>query len=91
MIELDFNDEGFQSDFFKLEKNDLAKVMGTLRKLRQMTWEQIYQDHGLHWEWIEDKDYYTLRASQKIRLAAKRDGNIMRCLGIFTDHDSAYN
>lgn len=91
MIELDLNDEGFQSDFFELEKPDLAKVMGTFKKLRRMTWEQIYQDHGLYWEWIEDQDYYTLRASQKIRLSARRDGNVMRFLGIFADHDGAYN
>jgi hypothetical protein len=91
MIELDLNNANFQRDFFSLDKTDLSKVMGTFRKLGQMTWEQIYQDQGLHWEWIDDKDYYTLRASQKIRLAAKRDGNTMRYLGIFTDHDSAYN
>ncbi len=91
MIELDLNDPDFQKDLFELEKNDLAKVMGTFRKLRQMTWEQIHQDQGLHWEWIEDKDYYTLRASQKIRLSAKRVGNGIQLFGIFTDHDSAYN
>jgi hypothetical protein len=91
MIELDLNDSGFQKDLFKLDKINLAKVMGTFKKLAQMTWEQIYQDQGLHWEWIEDKDYYTIRASDKIRLSAKRDGNFMRFLGIFTNHDDAYN
>jgi hypothetical protein len=91
MIVLDLNTPSFQADFFTLDKNDLARVVGTLNKLRQMTWEQIYQDRELNWEWIEDKDYYTLRASQKIRLSARRDGNVVRFLGIFTDHDSAYN
>jgi mRNA-degrading endonuclease YafQ of YafQ-DinJ toxin-antitoxin module len=91
MIDLDLNNANFQKDLFALEKTDLTKVMSTLRKIVQMTWEQVYQDHGLNWEWIEDKDYYTLRASQKIRLAAKRDGNVLRMLGIFSDHDSAYN
>ncbi len=91
MIELDLNDSGFQKDLFKLDKINLAKVMGTLKKLAQMAWEQIYQDQGLHWEWIEDKDYYTIRASDKIRISARRDGNLMRFLGIFTNHDDAYN
>lgn len=91
MIELDLNDEGFQNDFFALEKNDVTKVMSTLKKLRQMTWEQIYQDHGLHWEWIEDKDYYTIRASQKIRFSARRVESGIQFFGVFTDHDSAYN
>jgi mRNA-degrading endonuclease YafQ of YafQ-DinJ toxin-antitoxin module len=91
MIELDLNNPNFQKDLFELEKNDLAKVMGTLRKLSQMTWEQVYQDHGLHWEWIDDKDYYTLRASQKIRLSAKRVESGIQFFGVFTDHDSAYN
>jgi mRNA-degrading endonuclease YafQ of YafQ-DinJ toxin-antitoxin module len=91
MIEVDLNNSSFQKDLFALEKSDLTKVLSTFRKLIQMNWEQIYQDHGLNWEWIDDKDYYTLRASQKIRLAAKRDGNVLRFLGIFTDHDGAYN
>jgi hypothetical protein len=91
MIELDLNEPEFQKNLFELEKSDLAKVMGTLRKLRQMTWEQIYQDQELHWEWIEDKDYYTLRASQKIRLSAKRVGNGIQFFWVFTDHDSTYN
>jgi hypothetical protein len=91
MIEVDLNNSNFQKDLFRLEKSDLTKVMSTLRKLVQMSWEQLYQDNGLNWEWIEDKDYYTLRASQKIRLAAKRDGNVLRFLGIFANHDSAYN
>lgn len=91
MIEVDLNNSNFQKDLFALEKSDLTKVMSTLRKLVQMNWEQLYQDHGLNWQWIDDKDYYTLRASQKIRLAAKRDGNVLRFLGIFTDHNGAYN
>ena len=91
MIEVDLNNTNFQKDLFALEKADLTKVMSTLRKLVQMNWEQVYQDHGLNWEWIEDKDYYTLRASQKIRLATKRDGNVLRFLGIFSNHDGAHN
>jgi hypothetical protein len=102
MIVLDLNTPSFQADFFTLDKNDLARVVGTLNKLRQMTWEQIYQDRGLNWEWVEHKDYYTVRAvehkdyytvraSDKIRLSAKRDGNVIRFSRIFTDHDSAYN
>lgn len=91
MIELDLNNANFQKDLFSLDKNNLNKVMGTLRKLARMTWEQIYQDRGLNWEWIEDKDYYTIRASDKIRLSVKRVGNGIQFSRIFTDHDDAYN
>ncbi len=91
MIVLDLNTPSFQADFFTLDKNDLARVVGTLNKLRQMTWEQIYQDRGLNWEWVEHKDYYTIRASDKIRLSVRRDGNVIRFSRIFTNHDDAYN
>ncbi len=90
-IDLDLNNPEFQKNLFTLEKADLQKVAQTLRKLLQMDWQQIYSDKGLNWKYIRTKEIYTLRASRKIRIAALREGNIMRLLSIHVDHDSAYD
>jgi hypothetical protein len=91
MIELDLNRLSFQNSLFALEKADLLSVLGACKKLRKLTWEQLYQHTGFNWEWIAGKQYYTFRASSKIRIAALREGETMRLLEIFEDHDSAYN
>ena len=49
---LDLNNPDFQETFFALEKAQRVAALDTLRKIRQMTWSQIYQDKGLHWEKI---------------------------------------
>jgi hypothetical protein len=84
------NSPRFQKDFFALGKEDLLQVSATLRKLIQMEWSQVYQDKGLNWEYIREREIYTLRASKKIRISALRQGNIMQLLAIHPDHDSAY-
>ncbi len=90
MIELDMNQPSFQKALFELEKTDLISVISACRKLRNLTWEKLYQHQGLHWEWISSKAYYTFRASSKIRVAAVRKANLVELQDIFTDHDSAY-
>lgn len=89
-LQLDINSPRFQKDFFSLEKEDLLQVTTTLKKLIQMEWSQVYQDKGLNWEYIREREIYTLRASKKIRISALRQGNIMQLLAIHPDHDSAY-
>jgi hypothetical protein len=89
-VELDMNTSEFQESLFALEKTELIQVVNTLRKLMQMEWQQIYQDKGLNWEFIDSRKFYTFRASQKIRVSAVREGNRMRLLAIHPDHDSAY-
>lgn len=67
-----------------------------LRKILQMSWQQVYQDKGLNWEKIKSRPgpagqaLYSFRISQKIRGVACRDGDFMRVLAIHEDHDSAY-
>jgi hypothetical protein len=90
MIELDMNGEEFQAKLLTLEKQDLLKVIGTLRKIKRLDWEEFYRDSGLSWEWIESMQYYTFRASRKIRVAGERTGNFLRLLNIFVNHDDAY-
>lgn len=36
-----------------MDKPEAARVLNTLRKLRQMTWAQVYRDSGLKWEKID--------------------------------------
>ncbi len=69
----------------------------TLKKLRRMTWSQVYADSGLKWEKIVHATLpkgvsaiYSLRLSQSRRATAYRDGNIMRLLHIPPDHDTTY-
>jgi len=56
-----------------------------------MSWDQVYSDRGLKWEYIASRDIYTLRASRKIRISASREGEVMHLLSIHPDHDSAYS
>ena len=90
MIKLDLNQPSFQASLFALEKPDLLSVIGACKKLRKLTWEQLYQHNGFNWELIEAKGYYTFRVSSKIRISALREGDGLRLLEIFEDHDSAY-
>ena len=61
-----------------------------------MTWAQVYKDRGLRWEQIksirgpDDAKRYSFRVSQSFRAIAYRDGDWLRVLGLFPDHDAAY-
>ena len=96
-VELDLNNIEFQDNLLDLEKGDRHSAMETLRKLRRMTWEQIYRDRGLKWEKILSMAppvgvaaIYSLRISQARRATAYRDGNVMKFLNIPPDHDATY-
>jgi hypothetical protein len=80
-----------------LQKTERHAALDTLKKLRQMTWEQVYRDSSLKWEKIisvKPPDgidaVYSLRITQALRAAAYRDGLFMRFLTIATNHDSVY-
>jgi hypothetical protein len=68
----------------------------TLKKLSQMTWEQVYHDVGLNWEEIcskkgaEGQKLYSLRIGKGFRAVAFRENAWMRLLSLHPDHDSAY-
>lgn len=49
-ILLDLNNPVFQQDLFNLPKQEVFAVLKTLKKISQLTWEQVYQDRGLKWE-----------------------------------------
>jgi hypothetical protein len=97
LIRLDLNNPVFQDNLFKLQKPERHAAIDTLRKIRQLSWGQLYRDHGLKWEKIlsvkppQGVDaIYSLRITQSRRCTAYRDGDFMRLLTVAPDHDSTY-
>jgi len=96
-VQLDLNNPVFQENWLNLDKQERSRVTDTLKKLRQLTWNQVYRDHGLKREKVASLQppkgidaIYTLRITQSRRATAYRDGNFMRLLTIAPDHDAAY-
>lgn len=96
-VQLDLNNPVFQENWLSLDKPERSRVTDTLKKLRQLTWTQVYRDQGLKWEKVASVRFpqgidtiYTLVITQSRRATAYRDGNFMRLLTIAPDHDAAY-
>lgn len=96
-VRLDLNNPVFQRQLFTLPKNDQRNVLNTMRKLVNMSWEQVYADHGLNWEAILSRKgpkgsrMYSFRISKGFRGVAYREGAWLRLLSMHPDHDSAYH
>jgi hypothetical protein len=71
-------------------------VLATLRKLSEMSWDQVYRDAGLRWEAIhshvgaKNERLYSLRMGKAFRAVCHRDGEWLRLVSLHPDHDSAY-
>ncbi|WPL17442.1 hypothetical protein Thiowin_02456 [Thiorhodovibrio winogradskyi] len=96
-VRLDLNNPVFQDQLFALQKAERHAALNTLKKIRQLTWQQVYRDQGLKWEKITSirppagiDALYSLRITQARRATAYRDGEFMRLLTIAPDHDAAY-
>ncbi len=96
-MQLDLNNPEFQESWLKLDKTERNRVTDTLKKLKQLTWDQLYRDQGLKWEKIVSikppvgiEAIYSLRITQSQRAVAYRKGEIMNFLIIAPDHDAAY-
>lgn len=88
---LDLNYPAFQAELFGLDAAEARKVFKTLKKLRAMTWNEVFRDHGLKWE--EPKGApgkYTIRLSQSYRAVVIREGGWIRFQALHQDHDGAY-
>ena len=97
LVLLDLNNPVFQDHLFNLPKPDRHAALDTLKKIRQLTWHQVYSDSGLKWEKIASvkpalgiEALYALRITQSRRCTAYREGDCMRFLTIAADHDAAY-
>lgn len=95
-IRLDLNSPEFQAQLFRLSKEDQRHALATLRKVSEMSWEQVYRDTGLKWEVILSRSgesgerLHSLRMSRQLRAIAIREGEWMRFVSLHPDHDSAY-
>jgi hypothetical protein len=82
---------------FSLQKAERLAALDTLKKLRQITWAQLHADKGIHWEKITSikpptgiSALYSLRISKSCRATAFRDGDTLRFLTLYSDHDATY-
>ena len=95
-VRLDLNNPVFQRQLFGLDKQERNQVLNTLRKLSELTWEQVYSVKGLRWERILTKigsngeNLYSLRVSHSFRAVAHRDGDWLCLDAVHPDHDSTY-
>lgn len=96
-VRLDLNNPVFQRNLFALQQAELLAALKTLRKISELSWQQVYADHGLKWEKILSvtpppgvEAVYSLRITQARRATAFRDGEFMRLLSIPADHDATY-
>jgi hypothetical protein len=95
-VRLDLNNPVFQRRLFNLTKSDQRNILNTLRKLANMTWQQVYSDYGLKWEVIlsqkgpSGKKLYSFRIVKGFWGIAYRDGLWLRLLSLHSDHDFAY-
>ena len=97
VVRLDLNNPVFQRDLLGLQKVERHAALDTLAKLRQLNWQQVYRDKGLHWEKIVSINpppgiaaLYSVRITQTRRAVAYRDGAFIRLLAIPSDHDATY-
>jgi hypothetical protein len=95
-VRLDLNNPVFQRQLFALEARQQRAVLTSLRKLVEMTWDQMYRDPGLRWEAILSRTgphggrLYSLRIGRGFRAVGFRQGEWLRLLTLHPDHDSAY-
>ena len=75
---------------------ELKQVINSLRRLRELSWNELYRHPGLRWEAIEHLKapngarVYSPRLGQQTRALGFRDGGILRLTSLHPDHDSAY-
>ena len=85
LVRLDLNNPVFQQKLLSLPKPERHAALDTLDKLRRLTWEQVYRDHGLKWERITSVQpptgvdaVYSLRINVSRRATAFREGDYIR-------------
>src|SRR5258707_14724836 len=95
-VPLDLNAETFHKTWLGVDKSERERVTDTLRKLRQLTWDQVYRDPGLKWEKVSSVKppqgigaIYTLRITRARRATVYRHGAFLRFLTIEPDPDAA--
>lgn len=95
-VRLDLNSPTFQRQLFSLKKDQQHGVLLTLRKLSEMSWDQVYRDSGLRWEAVHSQigsgqeRLYSIRMGKAFRAICCRESDWLRLVSLHPDHDSAY-
>ena len=95
-VRIDLNNPVFQRQLLSLQKQHQREALGTLRKIFNMSWGQVYADKGLKWEVIVSRKgphggkIYSFRIGKGFRGIAYREKSWMRLLTLHPDHDSTY-
>jgi hypothetical protein len=96
-VKVDLNNPVFQQSLFALQKQSQLDCLRSLRKITEMTWQMIYVDRGLRWEKISSiqpptgiDQVYSIRVTKATRAIVYREGEVMRFLAVFDEHDAAY-
>lgn len=59
---LDLNFPPFLDDLLALEAPDVKKILKTLKKLKSLTWNEVFRDKASHWEDVKTlSGKYTIR------------------------------
>ncbi len=90
-VQLDLNHPEFQGKLFALDTSEVKKLFKTFKKLQELTWNEIFRDHGLKWEELKSvSGKFSIRLSQSYRAVVIRDRAFMRFQSLHQDHDGAY-
>lgn len=88
---LDLNYPAFQDELLDLDAPEIKKIIKALKKIKGLTWNDLFRDHGLKWEELKSiPGKYTVRLSQSYRAVVVREGCWMRFQALHQVHDSAY-
>ncbi|HJD65467.1 MAG TPA: hypothetical protein LFW10_05050 [Rickettsia endosymbiont of Diachasma alloeum] len=90
-ILLDMNYPAFQEQLFIIEKQEQRALLTTLKKIKQLEWEELYKYKDIRWELITSKT--TSKGNNVTKISwhtVYRDGNYLVLLALFPDHDGAY-
>lgn len=102
LVECDLEFPRVRRELDELELGELEQVEAAIKKIQQMTWDQVYktssktQKRGLNWEPVagqqtaQGKTIASIRISGKFRARVCRDGKFMRFISLHPDHDGAY-
>jgi len=96
MIVFDLNVPRFQDSLLELDRDELLIFFASLRKLRRLSWEQLYSDKGFRWELIKTatgpggSKLYSIRITKQFRAVVQRNADHLVFLSLHPDHDSAY-
>jgi len=88
---LDINYPAFQDELFELDAAEFKKGSKTLKKIKGLTWQDLFRDSAKDWEHLKSAPgKYSVRLSQSCRAIVRREGSLMRFQSLHLDRDGTY-